>query len=190
MTNDLQTRQGKRVEQENLLTNKQDIMDKCMGQLGDFSQELSTELDATDFTEGSKLVLDSSRVILDLETLAIKVKLCGSAHVAAVQNSKFIEKARVFGPQLEEISDQELRLQFHQFIRKLEDHVEGIDENKLRSLNLFRDFLSTSLGLYKDVEIIVYILCRAATSMGLESIVESWISLYEALSNKSLRHIK
>ena len=184
MTNDLQTRQGKRVEQENLLTNKQDIMDKCMGQLGDFSQELSTELDATDFTEGSKLVLDSSRVILDLETLAIKVKLCGSAHVAAVQNSKFIEKARVFGPQLEEISDQELRLQFHQFIRKLEDHVEGIDKNNLRSLNLFRDFLSTSLGLYKDVEIIVYILCRAATSMGLESIVESWISLYEAHSNK------
>ena len=85
-------------------------MDKCMGQLGDFSQELSTELDATVFTKESKLVLDSLRVILDLETLAIKVKLCGSAHVAAVQNSKFIEKARVFGPKLEEISDQELRL--------------------------------------------------------------------------------
>ena len=44
--------------------------------------------------------------------MSIKVKLCGSAHVAAVQNSKFIEKARVFGPRLEEISDQELRIQF------------------------------------------------------------------------------
>ena len=105
-------------------------------------------MDLNIYTKASKLVLDSSRVILDLETLAIKVKLCGSAHVAAVQNSKFIEKARVFGPQLEEISDQELRLQFHQFIRKLEDHVEGIDENNLRSLNLFRDFLSTRLELY------------------------------------------
>ena len=138
----------------------------------------------TVFSEDSKIMLESLKVLLDLETLALKVKLCGSAHVSAVQHKKFLEKARLFAPQIDDISDQELRLQFNHFLRKLEKHVESIDEHNLRSLDLFRDFLNTSLELYKDVEIVVYILCRAATSLGLESIVESWISVYEAHSNK------
>ena len=112
----------------------------------------------TVFSEDSKIMLESLKVLLDLETLALKVKLCGSAHVSAVQHKKFLEKARLFAPQIDDISDQELRLQFNHFLRKLEKHVESIDEHNLTSLDLFRDILNTSLELYKDVEIIVYIL--------------------------------
>ena len=68
--------------------NKQDIINKSLVELKDLAMELSEELSKTVFSEESKKVLKSLRVLLDLETLAIKVKLCGSAHVAAIANSK------------------------------------------------------------------------------------------------------
>ena len=62
--------------------------------------------------------------------------------------------------------------------------MENIDEDKLRSLDLFKDFLSNKLELYKGAEMIVHLMSCAATASSVESLVESWISIYEAHNNK------
>ena len=109
--------------------------------------------------------------------MAIKLKLSASAHVAALQTKSFIEKSREISPQISDISDQEMRIQFRDFLRKLEGYIDDIDEDDLKSIDIFRAFLNTTLKLYVNVEIVVKIMCDAATCMYAESVVESWVSV-------------
>ena len=75
-------------------------------------------------------------------------------------------------------------LQYRTFLDKLELYVDSLDEDEMRSLLILRDFLSTKLELYKGVEMIVHLMASAATAMSVESLVESWISVYEAHNHK------
>ena len=116
--------------------------------------------------------------------MSIKLKLSGASHVAAVQSKLFIKKARELSTDLCDISDEELRFQYMDFLRKLEGHIEDQDEDVISSMNIFKSFLSSDLKLYHNVELIIHALCVAATSISVESIVESWVSIYESHSNK------
>ena len=49
---------------------------------------------------------------------------------------------------------------------------------------LFRNLLSSEHGLYINIEYVIHTLLVAATAVSVESIVESWISVYEGYSNK------
>ena len=51
-------------------------------------------------------------------------------------------------------------------------------------MDIFRSFLNSDLKLFLNVEVIIHILAVAATSITVESIVESWVSIYESHSNK------
>ena len=57
------------------------------------------------------MLINSTRMLLDLQSLAIKLKLSGSAHVGALQTKVFIEKSREISPHIFDISDQQLRVQ-------------------------------------------------------------------------------
>ena len=184
VANELSTRAGDRRAQENLLLNQKGVSDKCVEQLKKYSESLGSSLLAKVYDAEDKKLINSIRAVLDLETLALKLKLSGSAHVAALQCKAFIEKSRDISPQVSDISDQELRLQFMDFLRKLEALVDDVDEDDLNSMEIFRAFLSTEHKLYVDVELVVQIMCDAATSMSVESVVESWVSIYEGHSNK------
>ena len=59
-----------------------------------------------------------------------------------------------------------------------------IVENKLDSMVLFKLLICPDLKLYVNIETIVHIRCTAATTMSVESVVESWVSIYEGHSNK------
>ena len=54
----------------------------------------------------------------------------------------------------------------------------------MKNMHLFRAFLNTGLKHYVNVEIVVKIMCDAATCMSVESVVESWVSVYEANINR------
>ena len=74
------------------------------------------------------------------------------------------------------------------FLRKLEAIIDtDTDESELKSMEIFRIFLSTEQKLYLNVEMVIQVLCDAATSMSVESVVESWVSIYEAHSNKHIQ---
>ena len=90
---------------------------------------------------------ESLRVLLDMETLAMKIKSSGSAHVASIQCKNFIEKARQIVPNLTEITDQEIRLQYRDFLRVIENQLEMIVEKKLDSMDIFKLLLCPDLKL-------------------------------------------
>ena len=184
MANELSTRAGERRTKENMLLDQAGVTQKCFEELKKYSRSLGSNLFAKVYDAEDKKLINTIRILLDLETLAIKLKLSGSAHVAALQSKLFIEKSREISPQLSDISDQELRMQYRDFLRKLEAYVDDTDEDDLKSMNIFKSFLSTGHKLFLNVELVVQILCDAATSMSVESVVESWVSIYETHSNK------
>ena len=188
MSDELSTRAGERRNKANLLLDQDGVAKKCFEKMRKYSETLGTNLLAKVYDAEDKKLINSTRVLLDLESLAIKLKLSGSAHVAALQTKGFIEKSHEISPQISDISDQEFRIQFRDFLRKLEAFMDDIGEDDLKSMDLFRAFLNTGLKLYVNVEIVVKIMCDAATCMSVESVVESWVSVYEAHSNKH-RHI-
>ena len=99
--------------------------------------------------------------------------------------TQFIEKARIITPDISDITDQELRLQYRDFLNKIENNLsDDAEDTKLKSMDILKMFLSPELKLYENVETIVHILCTAATTMSVESVVESWVSVYENHSNK------
>ena len=69
-------------------------------------------------------------------------------------------------------------------MRVIENQIDDIERDKLESMDIFRLLLSPDLKLYLNIESIVHILCTAATTMSVESVVESWVSIYEGHSNK------
>ena len=160
------------------------VTKKCLEELKLDSRSLGSSLLAKVYQEEDKKLIETVRVVSDLETLALRLKLSGSAHVAAVQTKLFIQKSRELAPELSDISDEELRYQYREFLRKLEHLIEDQDEDSIFTMDIFKNFLDSELKLYIDIELIVHILCLAATSISVESIVESWVSIYESHSNK------
>ena len=184
MANELSTRAGERRAKQNLLLDQAGVTQNCLKKLKEYSKSLGTNLLAKVYQEDDKKLIETIRVILDLETLSLKLKLSGSAHVAAVQSKIFIQKSRELAPELSAISNEELRFQYRDFLRKLESYIEDKDEDIIFSMDIFRSFLSTELKLYHNVEIIIHIICVAATAISVESVVESWVSIYESHNNK------
>ena len=80
-------------------------------------------------------------------------------------------------------SDQEIRPQYRDFLRIIENQIDVIEKDKLDSIGIFRHLLSPSFKLYLNIETILHILCPAATTMSVESVVESWVS-HESHNNK------
>ena len=54
-----------------------------------------------------------------------------------LRSELFIQSSRKLFPQLGEVSDQELRMQFNLFLMQLEDHI----EDDLKSIAIFKDLL-------------------------------------------------
>ena len=101
-----------------------------------------------------------------------------------MQTKHFIQKSREIVPGIADVSEEEIRYQYRDFLRKLESFVEDKDKEEIFSLDIFRSFFNRELNLFLNVEVVIHILAVAATSMTVESIVESWVSIYESHSNK------
>ena len=156
---ELSTRAGVRKTKENELLNQADIISKCLEDLKVYTQHLGNKLYEKVFCESDKKMIESLRVLLDLEGLCMKIKTSGAAHVASIQSKQFIEKSRSIVQNIEDISDQEIRLQYRDFLRIIENQIDEIEKDKL--------------DLYLNIETIIHILCSAATTMSVESVVES-----------------
>ena len=171
MDSELSTRAGDRRAKQNLLLGQSDIIQKCLEKLALYSKTLGANLFAKVFQEKDKKLIEAIRVVH--ETLSLKLKLMGATHVGVVQTKHFIQKSREIVPGIADISDEEIRYQYSDFLRKLESFVEDKDKEEIFSLDIFRSFLNRELNLFLNVEVVIHILAVAATSMTVESIVES-----------------
>ena len=81
-------------------------------------------------------MIETLRVLLDLKSLSMKIKASGAPHVASIQSKQFIDKSRFVVPNLSEVSNQEIRLQFRDFLRVLENQLDVIERDKLDSMEI------------------------------------------------------
>ena len=123
------------------------------------------------------------RPIIDLRSLALKVKQKGAAHVLALDGEQFTKVSKQLATNIVDVPDSEIRIQFREFIRRLERHVAQLNEEDLCSIKLIKVFLETERKLYVDIEMVMHVICVAAASMSAESVIESMVSIYENRNN-------
>ncbi|CAB3980645.1 LIGHT-DEPENDENT SHORT HYPOCOTYLS 6 [Paramuricea clavata] len=134
------------------------------------------------YDEGDKSMLKTLRPIIDLRSLALKVKQKGAAHVLASDGEQFTKVSKQLATNIVDVPDSEIRIQFREFIRRLERHVAQLNKEDLCSIKLIKVFLETERKLY--VEMVMHVICVAAASMSVESVIESMVSIYENRNNK------
>lgn len=154
------------------------------------------------FSAEDILVIEQGRTLLDLESLMEKVARFGAVQVSSTLFPKWFEASKFFEHDLEVIvSRTDYRSMFTEFLRKLEalhhkheqkkskqTPKQKVDQEKqkkklvlqgLTSKEILGLFLNPVHNLYQDIETVLNILCRAAVSKSVESVVESWISTME-----------
>ena len=82
-----------------------------------------------------------------------------------------------------EFEDEELRIQYRTFLRRLESVVDKIDEEDLNSMKIIQHFLASRNNLYLDIDLILHAISTAAVTKSVESVIESWVSVSESRSH-------
>lgn len=131
--------------------------------------------------------IESIRRLLDFKFFTEAVERSGASNTATVHFRGWVDAAKLLQPDLLiRISAEELRSQFRRFMAKLEELAPTL--NKLENLKIFSLFLDPSLHHYTDIQSVLAIMANASVAMGLESVVESWVSVMEH-HNSSVRSL-
>ena len=75
----------------------------------------------------------------------------------------------------------ELRLQYREFMRRLGQLAPTLNDKY--NTQIFGLFLDQNLDHFNDIESVLSVLASAGVAMGLESVVESWVSVLEHHNN-------
>lgn len=164
------TRQGREQTRVAMVTDLNKVVEVVTKRAADVISYHHTGL--TDvYTNQDIIHIDNLRHLLDLKTTAMLVERVGAPSVSATRfrtwlnAAKFIEKNN-----LSSISEDELRIQYRTFIHKIEDLGDLSKKESTEILSLF-------------IQSVLAILANAGVTMGLESVVESWVSVLEHHSN-------
>jgi hypothetical protein len=128
------------------------------------------------------IYLDNIRRLLDLKKIVKSIDQYGAASVSSNQYRSWLDAAKFLENDLfARISANELRLQYRDFMSKLGELAPNVIN--MDNTEIFALFLNPSLGYYKNIEGVIGILANAGVVMGLESVVESWVSVLEHHNN-------
>ena len=98
----------------------------------------------------------------------------------------FKAAAQYFEPEiLKRIPEAELRLQYREFNRRLEELSKKKGSKNMSSLQILGKFLDPKEKLCMNIEGPLAVLARASVTKGVEAIVESWVSVMENHSNSA-----
>ena len=128
------------------LLNKSQVMAKSLQNLKTFVTTLYNWMedgDAGVFDSDDIEMIEHLRTLLDMESLGMKLTLRGASQIAALESKKIIETAKTVAVELKEFEDEELRIQYRTFLRRLEGVVDEIDEEDLNSMTIIQHFLAS-----------------------------------------------
>ena len=149
------------------------------------AKRLHDDLKDNVYTEDDKALIEDLRILLDLNALALNVSNRGVPLISALEGPKFVKTSKKIAPHLEVIPDSELRDQFREFLRRIEQETAQMKPHEIESLELFRIFLDSKKALYQEIELIIFSISTAAVTVSVESIIESYVSIYEYRNNKN-----
>ena len=129
------------------------------------------------FSVEGKKVIEATRVILDLPTLAVKIKETRASpiKVAEVEFTKFAKAvSEISVNSVKGISEKEMKQQFRVFLERLSIMTEKIKEpelSKTDSKELIKQFFDPSNELFKDIEMIMECMVVSAVKHSFESVL-------------------
>ena len=179
------TRAGQEVAAGNMLLDREGIIRITNKRAHDVVEFLESGLSEVVYNAHDKLIISHVRTLTDLRSVMNKVSQYGAAQTAGLQWKRFLEAGKFMEQGLVcRINADELRTQFRQFYRSLEDMSKEKRALELVSLEIFARFMSSKGLLSKDVEGVLSVIARAAVCTSVESIVETWVSTIEHHSPK------
>ena len=129
-------------------------------------------------------LIEKIRFITDLRSLAKEVLDKGHVYVGATKSEIFLKNLRFITASLDEITDEEIKENYKKFIMKLERYIKEKDIQKVTSIGILQDFISSQLRLFEGIELTIQALMSALVKVSVESVVESLVSRYESQFRK------
>eukprot|EP00112_Aurelia_sp_Birch-Aquarium-sp1_P013876 Seg2973.2 transcript_id=Seg2973.2/GoldUCD/mRNA.D3Y31 product="hypothetical protein" protein_id=Seg2973.2/GoldUCD/D3Y31 len=176
------TRHGSFLAQTESLEN---VTSAVSNNLQKLARRLSNELKEHVFDEKTLEVIKITRPLVDLQTLTLKVRARGVPLITTLESNIFIKNAKEIASNIRCVPDSEMRLQYREFLSRMQNSTSDIPDSGLKSLDILKMFLQSSKKLYKGIEMIVHVLSVASVAMTVESVVESHVSVYENRINKN-----
>ena len=175
------TRASRRQRDAIKLLDEDKIIRKVEKRATDLVTHLSSRLEDKVYREKDIMVIKNTRVLLGASSLMQSVVTRGAPTVANLTWDKFLASSvEVDTSLLERVSAVELRVQYREYVRRLELLSKEPSKRQLSDMQLLELFLlPEGQHLYKDIETVMSVMVRAALMISVESIVESWISTME-----------
>ena len=126
-----------------------------------------------------------TRTVLDLPDIASKLKGPDSGHikVAVTQGPLFVQAVRgVPVRSLNNVSDDELKRQYREFLKRLEESTMQYSIEQLRATDpkdIVKLFLDPENGLFNEIEMIMQAISVCCVKVSCESVLESLVSIFE-----------
>ena len=149
-------------------------------------QELSTVFNSKD-----RECIEVSRSVADWGSLAIKLKTRSVPILYIYERAKFVESCQKIDRNMRNISKSDIEQQFKIFLQRLHDITQFRtceDLEKSDPKEIIKYFMQHE-HLYSGVELVMNVTAVAAIKMSVESIAESYISIYN-IHNNDNRPIK
>ena len=175
------TRASRRQKDAIKLLDEDKIIKEVEKRATDLVTHLSSRLEEKVYREKDILVIKNTRVVLGARNLMQSVVTRGAPTVANLTWDRFLASSVEVDPSLlERVSAVELRVQYREYLTRLECLSKEPSKRELSDMELLELFLQPQgQHLYKDIETVMSVMVRAALMISVESIVESWISTME-----------
>ena len=180
------TRIGGRKKEATKLLNGDDIIKAVERRATDLVSHLSSRLEDKVYREKDVKMIKHTRVLLSSRNLMLSVVARGATTVSNLTWEKFLASSQEVDPTLlERTSKEEYRIQFREYVRRLETVARDPTKRELSDMELLELFLQPEHAhLYQDIETVMSVMVRAALIISVESILESWISTMEDHSSQ------
>ena len=173
------TRQGSQQVQQNLLLDLDAIVVVTNQRATEVVTFLHSGLSAKVF-DGDDELIEKVRYLVDVKQEMKQIKVSGAAAISNIRWIRFLETSKFFEEDLfARIGANELRTQYREFNRRFEELSKKEGSEKLTNLEILGKFFQPSGKMYIDIEGVLSILAKAMLSKGVESIVETWVSVLE-----------
>ena len=142
------------------------------------------------FDDGTKKVIENCRVICDLKSLLEKIYQKGSVIVGLEAAKTFLNAVRNITGSVATVDDGDLIIHYRLFVANLETlfikSCKKFDPSILDSKEIIQSILKKeNIALFRNVKVIIHLICVACVKVSVESVVESLLSRYEKQFNFS-----
>ena len=176
------TRIGRKHRDATKLLNEDDIIKAVEGRGRRLVKHISSRLEDKFYQPEDKEKIKNCRVVLGARNLVRSVCCRGAVTTSNLTQDKFLVSSEAIDNQVyERISKEELKSQYREYVRRLEEQV--TEDPKLKDFSDM-DLLELTVHpdnhkFYMGIEAVVSVMARASLLISVESVVESWISILE-----------